>query len=443
MIIDKIHNGESSGQQGPSSSGKGSPFTIENIPYGIISTRSNPMRRCATAFEDNAVDLEVLEKGGLFQNVPGLEPGTFSQTTLNAFAALPSSSRLQVRETLIAFLSDNSLHGRFPDAFISLENIKNHYPMQTFNFSDFYCSLEHTRNCTEVFGVKEISPNWFALPSVYNGRTSSLVVSGTPITRPYGVIRTSESQVFAPTAQLDFELEMGVFISNPVPRGKRLSIAESSTHIFGFVLLNDWSSRDIQAFEMPPLGPFHSKGSGTSISPWIVTLEAMEAAHCPRATLQLPKPLGHLEWQGSDDKATWDVKVEVKVIRKSHSFYAGKSDTHVLGQSNLRELHWTPRQMITHLASAGEGLTTGDIFGTGTISSDRVDEKGEKIGLGCIIERKLERNTLAHLKDITSTYLMDGDEVVMEGWCCSKKTGNWFGFGQCKGVVLPAIKDEQ
>ncbi|RDW57122.1 hypothetical protein BP6252_13868 [Coleophoma cylindrospora] len=367
MTIEKIHNGGGSGH-GPSSSGKGSPFTIENIPYGIISTRANPTRRCATAFEDSAVDLEILEKGGLFQDVSRLEPGTFSE-------------------------------------------------------------------CTEVFGVKEISPNWFALPSVYNGRTSSLVVSATPITRPYGVIRTLESQVFAPTAQLDFELEMGVFVSNPVPRGKRLSIAESSTHIFGFVLLNDWSSRDIQAFEMPPLGPFHSKGSGTSISPWIVTLEAMEAAHCPRATLQAPKPLGHLEWQGSDAKATWDVNVEVKVIRKS--------DTHVLGQSNLKELHWTPRQMITHLASAGEGLTTGDIFGTGTISSDRVDEKGQKIGLGCIIERKLERNTLAHLTDITSTYLMDGDEVVMEGWCCSKDTGNWFGFGQCKGVVLPAFKDDK
>ncbi|KAH6663825.1 2-hydroxyhepta-2,4-diene-1,7-dioate isomerase [Halenospora varia] len=397
--------------------------------------RKHPIRRCATAFEDNAVDLQVLEERELFQSVPGFKHGIFSHTNLNAFAALPSSSHLQVREILTAFLLTKSSHNRFQDAFISLSNVKNYFAMQTSNFSGFYCSLEHTKNCTEVFNIKSIPKNWFTIPTVYNGRTSSLVVSNAPITRPYGIVQPSPDSppISTPTTQLDFELEMGVFLSAPVPRGERISVSESSRHIFSFVLLNDWSASDIQVFEMPPLGPFHSKGSGTSISPWIVTLEAMEAVHCPRSSVQSPSPLNHLEWKGSDDKATWDVEVEVKVIRKG--------DTFILGQSNLRELHWTPRQQLTHLASAGEGLTTGDIFGTGTISSDRVNEIDEKIGLGCILERKLQRNNLAYVKDISTTFLIGGDEVVMEGWCRSKMTGNWFGFGQCSGVVLPAAAD--
>lgn len=169
--------------------------------------------------------------------------------------------------------------------------------------------------CTEIFNLKSINPNWFIAPSVYNGRTSSLVISGTPITRPYGVIQPpSASAYFGPTQALDFELEMGVFLSKPVARGLRVNINDAADHIFGFVMLNDWSSRDIQVFEMAPLGPFHSKGSGTSTSPWIVTPEALEVVMGPRESVQEPRPLPHLDWK-DDERATFDIEVSVKIIR--------------------------------------------------------------------------------------------------------------------------------
>ncbi|KAB5585768.1 fumarylacetoacetate hydrolase [Coniochaeta sp. 2T2.1] len=413
---------------------RGTPFTIENLPYGVISTAADPKRRAATALDDSAVDLNVLQTQGVFDNISGLPVGIFAADDLNGFAALPPSVRLALRRRLIQALSKPSRHDvHVAAAFIPLSDVTNHYPMKTSNFSDFYCSLEHTRNCTELFNKKSIDANWFIAPSVYNGRTSSLVVSGTPITRPYGVIQPSSADdnagcYFGSTGALDFELEMGVFLSTPVARGRRVDIGEAAQHVFGFVLLNDWSSRDIQAFEMAPLGPFHSKGSATSISPWIVVPEALEVVLGPRKTAQEPKPLPHLDW-ADRERATFDIELSVKIIRDGQSF--------LLGQSNLNELHWTPFQQLTHLASAGEGLATGDLFGTGTISSDRTDGNGEKVGLGCILERKLARNSLSALPDVAQTFLKDGDEVVMEAWCRSRTTGRFFGFGQCSGVVLP------
>ncbi|KAH8801424.1 hypothetical protein F5884DRAFT_684965 [Xylogone sp. PMI_703] len=405
-----------------------SPFSIENLPYGIISTQKDLRPRPATVIGESVIDLRSLESKGFFKGVADLPQKVFAAEDLNMFAALPESIRKQVRRVLIDHLSRDDYPELLGDSVIPLADVRNHFPMKTSNFSDFYCSLEHTINCTEIFGAKSINPNWFAAPMVYNGRTSSLVVSGTPITRPCGVVQHESAPRFQPSQTLDFELEMGVFLSKPLPRGKRVKIDEAADYIFGFVMLNDWSSRDIQSFEMPPLGPFHGKGFGTSISPWIVTMEALEQVACPRATVQEPKPLPHLNWK-NEFNATFDIDVSVKIIRD------GKSYT--IGESNLNELYWTPYQQLTHLASAGEGLSVGDILGTGTISSRRLNDKGEKAGLGCIYERKLPRNGLSTLPDLPETFLKDGDEVILEGWC-KGKSGKYFGFGECRGVVEPA-----
>ncbi|CAK7204881.1 hypothetical protein SEUCBS139899_007643 [Sporothrix eucalyptigena] len=301
--------------------------------------------------------------------------------------------------------------------------------MATRNFSDFYCSLEHTVNCTKLLlGKTDINRNWYTVPMVYNGRTSSLVVSGTPVHRPCGVFPSEKSNgkpTFQPEIHMDFELEMGVFLSKPLERGQRLDINSCRDHIFGFVLLNDWSARQIQLFEMAPLGPFHSKGSGTSISPWIVTAEALELAMCPRVTPQTVPPPRHLT-RSEDLDATYDIELSVKIQ---------------MCESNLNELYWTPLQQLTHLASAGEGLSTGDILGTGTISSSRTNDKGEKSGLGCLFERKDPANRLSSVpNDLADTFLMDGDWVVFEGWCRNPETKKvLFGFGTCKGQLLPAV----
>ncbi|KAJ0417865.1 hypothetical protein BJY00DRAFT_195930 [Aspergillus carlsbadensis] len=421
------------------------PFPIDNLPYGIISTPENPTPRCATALETDAIELSALEKDGFFSSIPGFPQGgnVFSQPTLNTFAALPTPTRAQVRAILTTELVKPVVRSRYA---VPLEKVQNNFPMETRNFSDFYCSLEHTQNCCTLTS-RSIPENWFYTPSVYNGRTSSLRITGTPIVRPHGVYRTPPSTsndpkdpkanppTFQPTSRFDFELEIGIFLSKPLPPGSILDIAHVHEHIFGMVLLNDWSARDIQLFEMPPLGPFHGKGAGTTVSAWVVTGEALEGARCASTKVQDPKPLRHLEYRGSQGEATWDVEVVARVVRNGKSY--------LVTESNLNELYWTPYQQLAHLASAGEGLSTGDIFGTGTLTSARRNSKGENTGIACLLERQLPENALQDMKADGISYLEDGDEVIMEGWCVNRVTGVRFGFGECSGVVLPALEGYQ
>ncbi|KAJ5786287.1 uncharacterized protein N7503_011499 [Penicillium pulvis] len=344
---------------------RSTPFPIENIPFGVISTRENPTPRCATALHNDAVDLSALEKDGFFDSISGFDEGAI--------------------------------------------------------FS----------KCSEIFGLPG-SPNWHVIPSVYNGRTSSLNVS-TTLTRPHGVIKDEAGGLsFTPTKKLDFELEMGVFISHPLKPGQILDIQAVKDHIFGFVILNDWSARDIQGFEMAPLGPFHSKGFSTTISPWIITMDALESVQSPVMVHQDPAPLPHLAWKGNENEATFDIDLSARIIRGGN--------TYNVTSTNLNELYWTPYQQATHLTSAGEGLSTGDIFGTGTISSARTDSNGEKTGLACLVERSLPRTSLSALKENGIVFFEDGDELIMEGWCVNKTNGVRFGFGQCRGTVAPAVK---
>ncbi|KAM0263261.1 hypothetical protein ACHAPA_008875 [Fusarium lateritium] len=206
-----------------------------------------------------------------------------------------------------------------------------------------------------------IPENWFYAPSVYNSRVSSVIPSGQPVRRPYGAYYGKDGKpTYGPSRELDYELEMGLFVSKPIPYGSTMDIGAVEDHIFGFVLLNDWSSRDLQVFEMKPLGPFHGKGFGTSISPWVVTLDALQAFQCPPKREQDPPPFDHLRWAGNN--GTFDVKLEVELKRD------GESTS--LGTSNLRYLYWTPFQQLAHHASAMCGMQTGDLIGTGTISGD-------------------------------------------------------------------------
>ncbi|KAK6366037.1 hypothetical protein LTS17_011004 [Exophiala oligosperma] len=409
-----------------------SPYTIDNLPYGVISTSDKPKKRCAVAFEESAIDIDQLYNEGFFSSIAELKDNVFAHGNWNAFAVLPTG----VRSAFRALLKSGIANGGVKKAMIPLAAVQNHLPMHIHNFSDFYCSLEHSKNCSDVFNLT-IQANWFKMPSVYNGRTSSLAVSGTPFHRPCGMYpdsRGSDQISFKPESHMDYELEMGVWLSKPVPKGQRLKIGNARDHIFGLTLLNDWSARQIQGFEMPPLGPFHSKGSCTTVSSWIVPIEALESARCERKTKQEPAPPPHLTWQ-EDDKATFDIDLSVTLLRD------GKSYT--LCESNLNELHWTPYQQMTHLSAAGEGLSPGDVFGTGTISSSRKNADGERIGLGCLFERNLPDARLKSMpSDLVDTFLKDGDEVILQGWCKDKASGKvLLGFGECRGKVLPAVLD--
>ena len=223
---------------------------------------------------------------------------------------------------------------------------------------------------------------------------------------------------------------MGYFVSKPIAHGETMPIEDAREHIFGFVLLNDWSSRDLQMFEMKPLGPFHSKGFATSISSWVITMEALETFATAPKTVQDPPPFEHLAWKGDSD-GTLDIKLSVTLLRK------GKR--HELATSNLRYLYWTPYQQLAHHASAGCGMRTGDLIGTGTVSGDGKGERGEKTELGCLFEvteagtKSMEMGDREVLR-----FLEDGDEVVLEGWCGERKGGMKIGFGECRGRIMPA-----
>lgn len=279
-----------------------------------------------------------------------------------------------------------------------------------------------------------IAKNWWYAPSVYNSRVSSILPSPHDIPRALNVSYASgpdSEPIYGPTRKLDFELEMGFFVSQPVPYGERLDIKNAKDHIFGFVMLNDWSARDHQLFEMKPLGPFHSKGLGTSISNWVVPLEALNPFSCAPNTKQDPPPFSHLTWPGEENGAL-DIKLRVRLVRN------GKE--HVLGTSNLKYLYWTPYQQLTHHAASGCGMETGDLIGTGTISGSGVDEKGEKAELGCLYEVERTGTKSMPLQEQGSKYmegyLEDGDEVVMDGWCGDGSGGVMLGFGECRGRIV-------
>ncbi|KAK0366618.1 hypothetical protein LTR94_002664 [Friedmanniomyces endolithicus] len=411
------------------------PYTLQNLPYGVISTSSETKPRCAVAIGQHAVDLAKYSKNG---NLFDFESGhnfmfqqMFSEPALNTFAALPWATRRAVREKI----QDDLENGKVPaSCLVELKDVTNHLPMKMTGFSDFYTSLEHCQNCSGEMTSASIASNWFAAPSVYNSRVSSVLPTPHDIARPKNVSFSAgiDSQPkYGPSRKLDFELEMGFFVSQPVPYGETMPIRDAREHIFGFVMLNDWSARDHQLFEMRPLGPFHSKGFGTSISNWVVPMEALEPYSCPPNTKQDPPPFEHLSWPGAKDDGALDIKLLIKLVRD------GKES--VLGTSNLKYLYWTPYQQLTHHAASGCGMQTGDLIGTGTISGSGKNEKGEKAELGCLYEA--ERTKTKVLPESSGKYedgyLEDRDEIILEGWCEDGKGGVALGFGECRGRILP------
>lgn len=417
------------------------------------------------------LDLAFLEHHDFFSNslddgyFQATEPGAhasrrslFQQSSLNAFASLPSPTRTEVRTRIITLLQDkSSLLFTDPDfnnaAFHSQEESTMHLPMQVGDFSDFMCSRVHVDNvrlislplpyilhliiptqCSKLAGVSTPS-NFHAFPTAYNGRSSSLVVSGTPILRPHGMLLlnpASQTYEFGPSKRVDYELELGFFVGKPVPFGERIvSADEAKEHIFGFVLLNDWSARDIQFAEMRPLGPFNGKGFATTISPWVVTLDALEEAEVEIADVEAAASMAgrpqHLRHESK--KQTWSIGVEVKVRR------SGWEKPVAVARSNLNALYWSPGQMLSHHASSGCGLRTGDLLGTGTISSLGKFAGDEVSTLGCLHELNMAGTRPFMLKNGEEiTWIEDGDEVIMSGTIAGPH-GSVMGFGDCTGFL--------
>lgn len=406
-----------------------SDFPIQNLPYGVFSQQPDGERHCATALGDWVIDLSVLEQAGLLE----LEGGPyFNQATLNAFIESGRDNWTLLRQQLQNLLSaDNpSLRDQTAlreQAFFKQDAVTMHLPVHIGGYTDFYSSKEHATNVGCMFRDPKnaLLPNWSELPVGYNGRASSVVVSGTQVRRPSGQIKLPDQErpIFSACRKLDFELETGFIVGKNTQLGQPVAIENAWQHIFGMVLFNDWSARDIQQWEYVPLGPFNAKTFASSISPWIVTLDALEPfkTHSPE---QVPAPLPYLREDLSNN--SYDIHLSVELQAKD----APQAD--VICQTNFKYMYWSMAQQLTHHTISGCNLQVGDLMGSGTISGPTPDSYGSLLELTWNATKPLNLSNGEQ-----RGFLADGDTLMMKGYC--QKDGLRIGFGEVTGQILPAL----
>jgi fumarylacetoacetase len=380
------------------------------------------------AIGDQIVDLAALQAAGLL-NVSS-PADVFSRDTLNDFIALGRdvwrSVRIQLSELLsrdtATLRDDASLRAT---ALVRQADAQLHLPVQIPGYTDFYSSKEHATNVGAMFRDPKnaLLPNWLEIPIGYNGRASSVVVSGTPVRRPNGQLKLPDQDrpVFGACRKLDIELETGFVIGAGNALGEPIACERAEAHIFGMVLLNDWSARDIQQWEYVPLGPFNSKGFATTISPWIVTLDALEPFRVAQP-VQAPQPLAYLRHDG---KHAFDIHLEV-TLRPQRATHAS-----TISRTNFRHMYWTMAQQLAHHTVSGCNTRVGDLMGSGTISGPTEDSYGSLLELTWNGTKPLDLN-----EGGTRTFIEDGDELTLAGWCHGD--GYRVGFGTCVGEILPA-----
>ncbi|HZE55432.1 MAG TPA: fumarylacetoacetase [Bradyrhizobium sp.] len=405
-----------------------SDFPIQNLPYGVFSTAALPAPRVGVAIGDYVLDLWELEQDCRL-DVGNL--GVFSASTLNPFMALGPKVWSQTRARISELLRHNSPELRDNDelrerALVPMANARLHLPIAVSGYTDFYSSKEHATNVGVMFRGKDnaLQPNWLHMPIGYNGRASTVVVSGTKVRRPRGQLKppSAEHPGFGPCKRLDFELEMGAVIGQPSPMGEMLTEAQAEAMIFGFVLLNDWSARDIQQWEYVPLGPFQGKAFATSISPWVVAREALEPFRLdgPR---QDPAPLPYLRQVKPNN---YDLELEVGLRA------ASMNEALRICRTNFKYMYWSSVQQLVHHAACGCAMNVGDLLGSGTISGPEKSQRGSLLEISWNATEPMELAS-----GIVRTFLEDGDSLVMRGWC--QGDGYRIGFGEVEGTILPAV----
>ncbi|MEX3974415.1 fumarylacetoacetase [Paraburkholderia caribensis] len=406
-------------------------FPIQNLPFGIFSDGLNATRRAGVAIGDYIVDLAALDSAGLL-TVPssGAGDSVFVRDALNDFIASGRDTWRSVRIQLSKLLSrdhatlrdDAELRNR---ALIRQADATLYLPVQIPGYTDFYSSKEHATNVGSMFRDPKnaLLPNWLEIPIGYNGRASSVVVSGTPVRRPNGQLKLPDQErpVFGACRKLDIELETGFIVGRGNALGEPIRCGDAEDHIFGMVLLNDWSARDIQQWEYVPLGPFNSKGFATTISPWIVTLDALEPFRVAQPA-QDPQPLEYLRHAGEH---AFDISLEVLLKPQ------GAKEATTISRTNFRHMYWTMAQQLAHHTVSGCNTRVGDLMGSGTISGPTGDS------FGSLLELTWNGKNPLQLKEGgTRGFIEDGDELTLAGWC--QGDGYRVGFGKCVGEILPA-----
>jgi fumarylacetoacetase len=407
----------------------GSDFPIQNLPYGAF--QRDGATRLGVAIGDRILDLHALAEAGMIDDV--CEPRLLQAPRLNPFLAAGRPRWLAVRERLSALLridGDARLREANLERFlVARRSATMHVPVEIGDYVDFYSSIEHATNLGRLFrpGTEPLIPNWRWLPVGYHGRSSTIVVDGTPIRRPRGQRRPPSAQApeFGPSRRLDIELELG-FVTGPGNAlGTPIPARDAAEHVFGLLLVNDWSARDIQAWEYQPLGPFLGKSFATTISPWIVTLEALEPFRV-RSRLQEPAPLEYLRVD-----AQWSYDIELAVDLETPRIRERGAAPITIARTNFRNVYWNIAQQLAHVTVNGAATRPGDLYASGTISGSEPNSQGSLIELSWNGEHPI---TLPDGE--TRSFLEDGDAVALRGWC-EKAGARRIGFGCARGQIEP------
>ncbi|MDG4945807.1 fumarylacetoacetase [Weeksellaceae bacterium KMM 9713] len=403
-----------------------SDFSIYNIPFGVAFI-AEEYPTCVTRIGDTVIDLAMLYDAGYLDNL-GLEENVFEAMVLNPFIELGKSVTVPVREHIQKLFLEGSDLSKDTDlqanAFFDLNDVQMMLPVHVPNYTDFYSSIEHATNVGKMFRDPEnaLLPNWRHLPVGYHGRSSSIVSSGTALHRPKGQTKPADSDmpVFGPSKRLDFELEMAFITNTYTELGDSVTTENAEDHIFGMVLFNDWSARDLQKWEYVPLGPFLAKNFGSSVSPWIVTLEALDPFRVA-GPKQDPEVLPYLKYEGEKN---FDINLQVGLTPQD-------SEETVVCNSNFKYMYWNMAQQLAHHTVNGCNIEVGDMYASGTISGK--DENS----YGSMLEISWSGQKPVKLKDGQErSFIEDYDTVTMRGW--SEKDGKRVGFGEVVTQILPA-----
>jgi fumarylacetoacetase len=399
------------------------PFPLNNLPYGVFSVEGDDAR-CGVAIGDQILDMAALEAEGLI--VLG-DDGAFDLPFWNDVMDLGPEIWTKLRARLQEMLAEGSAdRAAVEPHLVSMDSADLHMPLLVAEYTDFYAGKQHAQNMGAILrGSPDLPANWLHIPIGYNGRASSVVVSGTDIHRPNGQSKAPDADMptFGPSKRLDIELEMGAIVGTYCDHGTAITVDQADKMIFGYVLLNDWSARDIQGWEYQPLGPFQGKAFGTSISPWIVTTAALEPFRTPTP----PREKELLPYLSGTTDGLFDIELEVLMQP------AGADKATSLSKTNYSRMYYSAAEQLCHHASGGCGMNVGDLLGSGTISGPERSEYGSLMELSWAGREPFTLDT-----GETRTFIEDGDTLTLSG--AAKGDGYQIGFGACTGTILPAIK---
>jgi fumarylacetoacetase len=410
----------------------GTDFPIQNLPLGVID-RGKAMTCIGVAIGDAVLDLSSAAESDCVPLIDEITSEALMEEHLNLLMALGRERWHTLRRSCFEMLRQGSEHRENIEKYVvPMSSVHMLVPCVIGDYTDFYASIFHATNVGSMFRPDNpLLPNYKWVPIGYHGRASSIVQSGTPIHRPSGQTKAPEAVTpsFGPTKRLDYELEVGMFVGGGNELGQGIPIAQAEEHAFGLCLVNDWSARDVQAWEYQPLGPFLAKSFATTISPWIVSMEALDPFRVPafQRAQDDPEPLTYLFHE--DDRRRGGIDLTLEVLIMTKNMRAASMAPHRLSRGNFRTMYWTLAQLIAHHASNGCNLQPGDLLASGTVSGP------EKESRGCLLEMTWGGKEPIQLPSgETRSFLEDGDEIILRGYC-DREGAARIGFGECRGTI--------